>query len=82
MVCFPGTQAMSVDVPDRGTFTEAEAARLLGAPQRLGALDDFLWGWWRIATRSAADPAGSACAKRPTSSRPARAWQARAWPRC
>jgi hypothetical protein len=24
----------------------------------LGALDDFLSGWWRIATRAAADPAG------------------------
>src|ERR1700728_3566963 len=23
----------------------------------LGALDDFLSGWWRIATRAAADPA-------------------------
>ena len=24
----------------------------------LGTLDDFLSGWWRIATRAAADPAG------------------------
>jgi hypothetical protein len=24
----------------------------------LAALDDFLSGWWRIATRAAADPAG------------------------
>jgi hypothetical protein len=38
---------------------DAELQAITQAPVvDLGALDDFLSGWWRIATRAAADPAG------------------------
>ena len=38
---------------------DAELRAVTQAPVvDLGALDDFLSGWWRIATRAAADPAG------------------------
>ena len=37
---------------------DAELRAITQAPVvDLGALDDFLSGWWRIATRAAADPA-------------------------
>jgi hypothetical protein len=37
---------------------DAELERITQAPVvDLAALDDFLSGWWRIATRAAADPA-------------------------
>ena len=37
---------------------DAELRRITQSPVvDLGALDDFLSGWWRIATRTAADPA-------------------------